>query len=1181
MYQHAQNKQHQQNSQQQHIYNQYQQQQQNFYHMSQPHSHSNSNNLSTFNNHLNNHANNSNNQNALNANHSSNHHQNNKNNKNQKQDNQQNAKSNDASKQVASEIEKKLLHYIPSLIHDLRNPLQQLVACIELYKLQLNQMQNPLYEILLHSVTHMNELITKSLTTFKRIAERQDDNQICEFQFQSIDISKYLEEFWTNNLAIAEQKPNVDYQILVQSTLPHYVNIPKLEVTQVIQNIFSNATKFTEKGSIKLIVSFHEMPEDDNIFCIQGQQENSTPPSNQHEETQNNCKKNHIDHSQINKHLDCGKESSPLDQDVSIAIEGQQKSHFQQQNEHLDQNEVRQQTMSLGNRVSVTAYASNQKPQFSSATHLPNLQSKEMHFVMLQQKLQSITYQFDKLKYSQKQDNDYQLNTEEDVEEDYSESENNLQNAHFAHSYSSNQKTIDEYYEYYQNNSLNPHNQHSKLNYNGQQNKKLLSQYNFSTQSYLNSHKPNKQSNNNANNNGSTPNNQNANAIGQENNQNNIHSFNQIENSNTSSTSRSCHNSTPPTFQIHTFSDIQNPRNTNQQHSDMIKSQQLTSFSKQNTGENDIAGTNQTKQYHTPQMSSKNDFYSSKNQVFNQKSQQNMREQKNKNFFIECPSPETASMNSQSKNDFQARDNIHSFYSDVNPEVKNLPGSADLEGQQKSMKLSAVMKQQQMNKQNKVIGQGCIQNSYYYNCQQKQTSQSSGDLRSIKNQFFVGAIHNPALSQQPKQQKPKEQLQPEDHINGQHNHNKSNHSQNYEKPPNNKEYCQIFSKRKSQIHPSIRDLVFNRNNIRNFQIRQVAKIKGYLKFEILDTGKGMDEIEQKKIFNIYQQANNSIKEHYGGSGIGLYSAKNIANQLNGDIYCHSQKGVGSAFIFYMPCTAAYKTESNEEDSRDQFQFESIQDQNFSQKNQMNENEHIQDKTQLIITKTTSQTKKSAYSNQFNLGNGQQKYNQDKQQQFQISQIKQGLKIADPLNQNLDQQNKLVLTKQQQTKLNQSPAEKKEEEIKFLISKLEEKKKKIRVIYIDDSQFLLEAMEMILSKIKCVESIVEKNPLKALQTIKQNPQKFDIALIDHEMPELDGNKLASEIRLINSNIKLICQSGQDTTSEFTKDCIQSGFSYFLQKPFYLENIVVLICKIYHIDLDNLKYINISDQPFNIL
>jgi len=49
-----------------------------------------------------------------------------------------------------------------------------------------------------------------------------------------------------------------------------------------------------------------------------------------------------------------------------------------------------------------------------------------------------------------------------------------------------------------------------------------------------------------------------------------------------------------------------------------------------------------------------------------------------------------------------------------------------------------------------------------------------------------------------------------------------------------------------------------------------------LKFEVADTGRGMTEEEMSKIFESFQQANPSIKQLYGGSGIGLFSAKTIA-----------------------------------------------------------------------------------------------------------------------------------------------------------------------------------------------------------------------------------------------------------------------------------------------------------------
>lgn len=104
-----------------------------------------------------------------------------------------------------------MLHYIPSLIHDLRNPLQQMYASIELYRNSLNSMSNPLFDILSSSVSLMNDLISKALTTFQKIIECNGSETITKVHFEKIDISKYLEDFWNNNLPIAESKTNVDY----------------------------------------------------------------------------------------------------------------------------------------------------------------------------------------------------------------------------------------------------------------------------------------------------------------------------------------------------------------------------------------------------------------------------------------------------------------------------------------------------------------------------------------------------------------------------------------------------------------------------------------------------------------------------------------------------------------------------------------------------------------------------------------------------------------------------------------------------------------------------------------------------------------------------------------------------------------------------------------------------------
>lgn len=68
-------------------------------------------------------------------------------------------------------------------------------------------------------------------------------------------------------------------------------------------------------------------------------------------------------------------------------------------------------------------------------------------------------------------------------------------------------------------------------------------------------------------------------------------------------------------------------------------------------------------------------------------------------------------------------------------------------------------------------------------------------------------------------------------------------------------------------------------------------------FMIKDTGIGMDEQEKAKLFRPFSQASPTIKEVYGGSGLGLKISKQLVELMGGKIEIHSQKGVGSTFEF--------------------------------------------------------------------------------------------------------------------------------------------------------------------------------------------------------------------------------------------------------------------------------------------
>lgn len=73
-----------------------------------------------------------------------------------------------------------------------------------------------------------------------------------------------------------------------------------------------------------------------------------------------------------------------------------------------------------------------------------------------------------------------------------------------------------------------------------------------------------------------------------------------------------------------------------------------------------------------------------------------------------------------------------------------------------------------------------------------------------------------------------------------------------------------------------------------------------LRIAVADTGIGIGEHEKSRIFNAFDQADTSTTRLFGGTGLGLYISKNLAQLLGGDLTFDSEKGVGSNFILQLP-----------------------------------------------------------------------------------------------------------------------------------------------------------------------------------------------------------------------------------------------------------------------------------------
>lgn len=73
-----------------------------------------------------------------------------------------------------------------------------------------------------------------------------------------------------------------------------------------------------------------------------------------------------------------------------------------------------------------------------------------------------------------------------------------------------------------------------------------------------------------------------------------------------------------------------------------------------------------------------------------------------------------------------------------------------------------------------------------------------------------------------------------------------------------------------------------------------------IRFEICDTGCGIEEENFDKIFEAFEQESRSVTKNYGGTGLGLSIVKRLTLLMGGEVSVQSRPGEGSTFVVEIP-----------------------------------------------------------------------------------------------------------------------------------------------------------------------------------------------------------------------------------------------------------------------------------------
>ncbi|MBN2639059.1 MAG: response regulator [Bacteroidales bacterium] len=362
-----------------------------------------------------------------------------------------------------------------------------------------------------------------------------------------------------------------------------------------------------------------------------------------------------------------------------------------------------------------------------------------------------------------------------------------------------------------------------------------------------------------------------------------------------------------------------------------------------------------------------------------------------------------------------------------------------------------------------------------------------------------------------------------------------------------------------------------------------------LHFEVIDTGEGIAPDKQKILFDQYTQADSSVARQFGGTGLGLNISRKLVNLMGGDIELESKPGTGSKFYFTLNLITGDQSSDPKELNLDK---------SFSNKKVLVVDDHEEsvhsfkrlfeywdfsvEWAPTLESATTMLTGNSfdAVFIDFDLENRDAEEILEKVKSANDT-VKIVFLTSTKVSMAIDRIKKLgsyqfMLKPVQQNDLrNLLEGKTNESLVKEQIKKVIHDQEKLQHTEAGQKKLpfgatakILVAEDQIINQKVITQFLVRKgwevdvvdNGLKALNTIKNAPDKYFMILMDVQMPEMDGFESTVQIRDFEQNngghIPIIAMTALAMVGDKEK-CMAVGMDHYLTKPINPEELYEVV------------------------